>query len=58
MVKRLSLTTPTVNFWSGFPVPTGFFELKTMKINIPRYTIKGVFYPHWEIYSKFYPHWL
>ena len=52
------ITIPTVNFWSGFAVPTAFYGLKTMKMNIPSYKIKGIFNPHLEICSKFYPHWL
>ena len=40
--EKWSITIPTVNFWSEFAVPTWFFGLKIMKINIPSYKIKRI----------------
>ena len=53
--KNGLLTIPTVKFWSEFAVPTGFFGLKTMKINIPSYKIKGIFIPTGIFVLNFIP---
>ena len=44
--EKLSITIPTVKFWSEFAALTGYFVLITMENNILSYKIKGIFYPH------------
>ena len=53
--EKWSITIPTVKFWTEFAVPTGYFGLKTMKINIPCYKIKGIFIPTGIFLLNFIP---